>query len=73
MGKDERALSGAGYHYSGLCKITAAAFNEVTTYNRGTLNHFTEQVSSFRMADKDASDDDLVDAYTCVYRKPYPC
>jgi len=66
MGKDERALSVSGYHYRGLCKITATAFNKVTTYNRRTLNHFTEQVNSFRMADKDASkrEDDLTDAYT---------
>jgi hypothetical protein len=66
MGKDERALSVSGYHYRGLCKITDTAFNKVTTYNRRTLNHFTEQVNSFRMADKDASkrEDDLTDAYT---------
>ena len=66
MGKDERALSVSGYHYRGLCKITEAAFNKVTTYNRRTLNHFTEQVNSFRMADKNASkrEDDLTDAYT---------
>jgi len=58
-------LSVSGYHYRGLCKITDAAFNKVTTYNRRTLNHFTEQVNSFRMADKDASkrEDDLTDAY----------
>jgi hypothetical protein len=66
MGKDERALSVSGYHYQGLCKITDTAFNKVTTYNRRTLNHFAEQVNSFRMADKDASkrEDDLLDAYT---------
>ena len=66
MGKDERALSVSGYHYLGLCKITDTAFNKVTTYNRRTLNHFTEQVNSFRMADKDSSkrEDDLTDAYT---------
>jgi hypothetical protein len=66
MGKDERALNVSGYHYRGLCKITDAAFNKVTTYNRRTLNHFTEQVTSFRMADKDARkrEDDLTDAYT---------
>lgn len=66
MGKDERALSVSGYHYRGLCKITDTAFNKVTTYNRRTMNHFTEQVNSFRMADKDASkrEDDLTDAYT---------
>jgi hypothetical protein len=66
MGKDERALNVSGYHYRGLCKITDTAFNKVTTYNRRTLNHFVEQVTSFRMADKDASkrEDDLLDAYT---------
>jgi hypothetical protein len=66
MGKDERALSVSGYHFRGLCKITDAAFNKVTNYNRRTLNHFIEQVTSFRMADKDASkrEDDLLDAYT---------
>lgn len=66
MGKDERALSVSGYHYRGLCKITDAAFNKVITYNRRTLNHFTEQVNSFRIADKDTNkrEDDLTDAYT---------
>ena len=66
MGKDERALNVSGYHYRGLCKISDTAFNKVTTYNRRTLNHFVEQVTSFRMADKHASkrEDDLLDAYT---------
>jgi hypothetical protein len=66
MGKDERAFSVSGYHFRGLCKITDTAFNKVTPYNRRTLNHFVEQVTSFRMADKDASkrEDDLLDAYT---------
>jgi hypothetical protein len=50
-----------------LCSLShSAAFNKVTPYNRRTLNHFIEQVTSFRMADKDASkrEDDLLDAYT---------
>jgi hypothetical protein len=66
MGKDERALNVSGYHYRGLCKISDTAFNKVTTYSRRTLNHFVEQVTSFRMADKHASkrEDDLLDAYT---------
>ena len=65
MGKDERALNVSSYHYRGWCKISEAAFTKVTTYNRRTMNHFTEQVNSFRMADKDASkrEDDLTDAY----------
>jgi hypothetical protein len=66
MGKDERAFSVSGYHFRGLCKITDTAFNKVAPCNRRTLNHFIEQVTSFRMADKDASkrEDDLLDTYT---------
>ncbi|THD61939.1 MAG: hypothetical protein E7813_21120 [Bradyrhizobium sp.] len=65
-GKDERAFNVSGYHFRGLCKIADAAFNKVTTYNRRTLDHFTEEVNPFRIADKDASkrEDDLTDAYT---------
>lgn len=66
MGKDERALNASPYHYQGLVKITQEAFDKTTTYNNRTLNHFTEQVQSFRMADKDAAkrEDDLLDTYT---------
>ena len=54
MGKDERALNASPHHYLGRIKISEIAYNKVTTYNRQTQNHFTEQVKSFRMADKDA-------------------
>ena len=65
MGKDERALNASPHHYLGKIKISDLAFNKVTTYNRRTLNHFTEQVKSFRMADPDADkrEDDLLDCY----------
>ena len=63
MGKDERAFSASPYFYMGDIKISATAFNKITTYNKRTLNHLTEQVYSFRMADKDAAkrEDDLID------------
>jgi hypothetical protein len=66
MGKDERALNASPYHYQGLVKIADVAWTKTTTYNGQTRNHFTEQVQSFRMADKDAGkrQDDLLDAYT---------
>ena len=66
MGKDERALNASPFHYRGEVKITDLAWNKVTTYKRQTMNHFTEQVTSFRMADKDAAkrEDDAVDCYT---------
>ena len=65
MGKDERALMAHPYHYQGLIKVTELAWTKTTTYNGQTLNHFTEQVKSFRMADKDANkrQDDLLDDY----------
>jgi hypothetical protein len=65
MGKDERALNASPHHYQGEVKITDVALNKVMTYNRQTLNHFTEQVTSFRMADKQANkrEDDLLDCY----------
>jgi hypothetical protein len=65
MGKDERALNASPHHYLGEVKITDVALNKVTTYNRQTFNHFTEQVTSFRMADKHANkrEDDLLDCY----------
>ena len=65
LGKDERALNASPHHYTGKVKISDIAFNKVTTYKRQTQNHFTEQVKSFRMADKDAGkrEDDLLDCY----------
>lgn len=65
LGKDERALSVSSYHYQGLCKIAAPAFNKTVVYKGVSRNHLISQVVGFRLGDKDAAKraDDLLDSY----------
>ena len=65
LGKDERALSVSSYHYQGLCKVSAEAYNKTTQYKGTTRNHLLSQVAGFRMGDKEAYKraDDLLDTY----------
>lgn len=63
LGKDERAVSVSGYHYQGLCKITADAYHKTVNYKGQTRNHFISQVCGFRIGVKDQSDD-LLDTYS---------
>jgi hypothetical protein len=64
-GKDERAISISSYHYRGLVKTTAKAYNKTATFKRETRNHLLTQVTGFRVGDKDAykRPDDLLDSY----------
>lgn len=68
-GKDEKALSVAGYHYRGLIKIVPEAYNKVTSLptvgGTSNRNHFVSQVTGFRIGDPDAAKraDDLFDCY----------
>ena len=66
LGKDERALSVSGYHYSGKCKITQEAYDKTVVYKGVQRNHFIRQVGDFRIGDPDAAKraDDLLDDYT---------
>lgn len=65
LGKDERALSVSGYHFSGKCKITHRAYEKTTMFKGDLKNHFLKQVGNFRIGDPDAAkrSDDLLDAY----------
>lgn len=64
MGKDERAVSVAGYIYQGLCKISRHAFEKTTMYKEATRNHLLGQVVGFRVGDKtSAREDDLLDCF----------
>lgn len=65
LGKDERALSVSGYHYSGEVKICQEAFDKTSEFKGATRNHMLSQVTAFRIGDKEAAKraDDLLDTY----------
>ena len=69
-GKDERAMIAGGPAYRGDCKISEFAFNKLVEWRGRTLNHLTQQVTTFRIGDKDAAKraDDLLDcaAYSII-------
>ncbi len=66
MGKDERAISVSGYVYRGEVKFTQHAYDKTAVYKRHSRNHALEQITSFRVGDKDAKEreDDLLDTFT---------
>lgn len=66
LGKDGRALSVSGYVYTEKVKFTHEAYDKVTDYKGITRNHMMEQVTNFRIGDKDAAKraDDLLDVFT---------
>lgn len=65
VGKDERAISISGYHYSGKVKLSQHAFDKTQAYHEKTRNHFLTQIMGFRIGDKDLSrEDDLLDCYS---------
>lgn len=65
MGKSERAINVSGHHYRGEVKMTAHAYDKVTTYKGVTRNHLIGQVCGFRVGNKDKNvADDLLDGYT---------
>lgn len=65
-GKDERALMTGGAAYRRECKIAKPCFEKVVEWKGRSQNHLTHQLTSFRMADKDAykRPDDLLDCAT---------
>ena len=65
-GKDERALLAGGPAYRGDVAISDVAFNKVVDWRGRTRNHLTQQVTTFRIGDKDAAKraDDLLDCAT---------
>ena len=65
-GKDERAMIAGGPVYQGLCKLSEHAFDKVVDWKGRTANHLINQVTGFRIGDKDAyrRADDLLDCFT---------
>jgi hypothetical protein len=65
-GKDERAMIAGGPAYKGDCKISEPCFNKVIEWKGRSANHLVHQLTSFRIADKDAYKraDDLLDCAT---------
>jgi hypothetical protein len=65
IGKDDRAMSIAGYHATGRVKISAYAYDKVLPFKGATRNHLISEISNFRLGDPDAikRSDDLVDCY----------
>ena len=64
-GKDERAMLAGGPAYRGDVAISRYAFDKVQEWKGRTLNHFTHQVTTFRIGDKEAYKraDDLLDCF----------
>jgi hypothetical protein len=69
-GKDERAMLAGGPAYSGDIKISQYAFDKTVEWRGRTLNHLIQQVTTFRIGDKEAYKraDDLLDcaAYSII-------
>ena len=69
-GKDERAMLAGGPAYSGEVKISQYAFDKTVEWKGRTLNHLLQQVTTFRIGDKEAYKraDDLLDcaAYSII-------
>ena len=69
-GKDERAMLAGGVAYSGQCKISRHAFDKTMDWKGRRLNHLLQQVTTFRVGDKEAHKraDDLLDcaAYSMI-------
>ena len=63
LGKSERALSASPHVYQGKVKLGRAAYDRVSTYKGTTRNHLVSQVLGFRMGDKEAHEDDLLDGF----------
>jgi hypothetical protein len=64
VGKSERAISVSGYVYRGMVKISPRAFDKVSNYKGTQRNHLLNQVLGFRIGEKEARDDDLLDCLT---------
>lgn len=69
-GKDERAMLAGGPAYRGDCKISQFCFDKTVEWRGRTLNHLIQQVTTFRIGDKEAYKraDDLLDcaAYSII-------
>ena len=65
VGKEGRAISVSGYVYKGLVKISAPAYDKITTYKGRTRNHFSYQVLGYQVGKGVTNDeDDLFDTFT---------
>lgn len=64
-GKDERAIIAGGPACQGLCKISQYAYDKVMDWKGRTANHLIQQITTFRLGDKDAARraDDLLDCF----------
>ena len=69
-GKDERAMIAGGAAYAGKCKISRHAYDKTVEWRGRTMNHLIQQVTTFRIGDKEAYKraDDLLDcaAYSMI-------
>jgi len=65
-GKDERAMLAGGPAYSNMVKISKYAFDKTVEWKGRSMNHFVQQITTFRIGDKEAYKraDDLLDCAT---------
>jgi hypothetical protein len=64
MGKEERAIGAAPYVVAGDVKITQEAFDKTTVLKGRSANHFTVQITGFRLGSKETDGLDLLDTFT---------
>ena len=64
QGKEERALSISGYVYRRQVQFTRPCFDKVVNYKGQTANHLRKQVISYRVGNKEQTEDDLLDTFT---------
>jgi hypothetical protein len=66
LGKDERAMNVSGHVWEGKIKLSAYAYHKEIDYKDQYRNHFIQQVTGFRVGDKEQKNraDDLLDCFT---------
>lgn len=64
LGKEGRALNISGHVFDGSVKLTQNAYEKTVKYRGETRNHLIAQVCGFRMGEKQAHEQDLLDCFT---------
>ena len=65
IGKDDRAVSIAGYHFNEKVKISEYAYLKTVPFKGATRNHLITEMAGFRLGDPDINkkSNDLLDSY----------
>lgn len=63
MGKVERALNISSYVFRGWVKLSTHAFTKTCVFKGVSANHLVNQITGFRVDDKELVNDDAVDSW----------